>query len=92
VAAVTSVIAVLMIVFCARHWMREYAGLGKARSTFLVSLGIVGAFYGILAAWFWHTTSPAVPVAYYADFSRDSGGRMARSLNLRLPSANLRRG
>ena len=62
VAAVTAVLAVLMIVFCARRWMREYAGLGKARSTFLVSLGIVGAYYGILAAWFWHTTSPAVPV------------------------------
>ena len=62
IGMLAAVLAVLMIVFCARRWMREYAGLGKARSTFLVSLGIVGAYYGILAAWFWHTTSPAVPV------------------------------
>ena len=28
IAAVTALLAVLMVVFCARHWKREYAGLG----------------------------------------------------------------
>jgi hypothetical protein len=53
VAAVTALLAVLMIVFCGRHWIKEYSGLGKARSTFLVSLGIVAVYYGILIIWFW---------------------------------------
>ena len=53
IALLTAVIAVLMIAFCGRHWNKEYAGLGKGRSTFLVSLGIVAVYYGILIAWFW---------------------------------------
>ncbi len=53
VALVTALIALLMIAFCARHWKREYAGLGKGRSTFLVSLGIVAVYYAILIAFFW---------------------------------------
>lgn len=53
VAAATALIAMLMIVFCGRHWKKEYAGLGKTRSTLLVSLGIVGAYYAVLVVWFW---------------------------------------
>lgn len=53
IAAATALIAVLMIVFCGRHWMKEYSGLGKTRNTLLVSLGIVGAYYAILVIWFW---------------------------------------
>ena len=53
VALLTAVIAVLMIAFCGRHWKREYSGLGKGRSTFLVSLGIVAVYYGILITLFW---------------------------------------
>jgi hypothetical protein len=53
IALLTALIAVLMIVFCGRHWNKEYAGLGKGRSTFLVSLGIVAVYYAILIAWFW---------------------------------------
>jgi hypothetical protein len=53
IALLTALIAVLMIIFSARHWKREYAGLGKGRSTFLVSLGIVAAYYAILIAFFW---------------------------------------
>jgi hypothetical protein len=53
IALLTALIAVLMIIFSARHWTREYAGLGKGRSTFLVSLGIVAAYYAILIAFFW---------------------------------------
>jgi hypothetical protein len=41
-----------MIAFCGRHWKKEYSGLGKTRSTFLVSLGIVLPYYGILLRWF----------------------------------------
>lgn len=52
-AAATAVLAVLMIVFCARHWAKEYAGLGKSLSTFAVSFGLVVVYYGILAMWFW---------------------------------------
>lgn len=52
-AAATAVLAVLMIVFCARHWAREYAGLGKSLSTFAVSFGVVAVYYAILAMWFW---------------------------------------
>ena len=53
IAVITAIIAVLMITLCGRHWMKEYSGLGKARSTFLVSLGIVAVYYGILIAFFW---------------------------------------
>ena len=52
-ALVTVVLAVLMIAFCGRHWRKEYSGLGKTRSTFFVSLGIVVVYYGILLRWFW---------------------------------------
>jgi hypothetical protein len=43
-----------MIIFCARHWKREYAGLGKTASTFAISVGVVALYYGILAVWFWN--------------------------------------
>jgi hypothetical protein len=74
VAAVTSVIAVLMIVFCARHWMREYAGLGKARSTFLVSLGIVGRFTGYSPPGSGTRRAPPCQWLNYADFSATREG------------------
>ena len=54
VAAIASILALLMILLCARHWKREYAGLGKALSTFAVSVGVVVVYYGILAVWFWN--------------------------------------
>jgi hypothetical protein len=53
IALLTALIAVLMIALCGRHWNKEYAGLGKTRSTFLVSLGIVAVYYGILITFFW---------------------------------------
>jgi hypothetical protein len=54
IAAVSALLSILMIVFCARHWKREYAGLGKTASTFAVSVGFVALYYGILAIWFWN--------------------------------------
>lgn len=59
IAAVTAVLSLLMIVVCARHWQREYLGLGKSLSTFAVSFGVVAVYYGILVVWFWHL----IPVA-----------------------------
>lgn len=53
VALLTALIAVLMIIFCARHWKKEYSGLGKTLSTLLVSSGIVALYYAILIVWFW---------------------------------------
>jgi hypothetical protein len=51
-AGVTCVLCVLMIIFCFRHWRREFAGEGKGLSTFLISLAIVVVYYAILAVWF----------------------------------------
>ena len=51
-AGITAVLSVLMIVFCWRHWRREFAGEGKGLSTFLISLAIVVVYYAILAVWF----------------------------------------
>src|SRR5215813_1178926 len=52
-ALMTALVAVLMIVLCGRHWLKEYSGLGKTRRTFLVSLGIVAVYYGTLLRFFW---------------------------------------
>jgi hypothetical protein len=53
IALTTGLIAALMFSLCARHWKKEYAGLGKTRNTFLVSLGVVAVYYGLLIALFW---------------------------------------
>lgn len=53
IAVATALLALLMIALCARHWRKEYAGLGKTSSTFFVSPGIVALYYGILLRWFW---------------------------------------
>ena len=53
IAMITAVFAVLMVILCARHWQKEYAGLGKTRNTFLVSFGVVAVYYGILITLFW---------------------------------------
>jgi hypothetical protein len=54
IAAISALLSVVMIGFCARHWMKEYAGLGKTISTFAVGVGVVAVYYGILAIWFWN--------------------------------------
>ena len=53
-AGVTAVLSLLMIAAGARHWRREYAGLGKSLSTFAVSFSVVVVYYAILVVWFWH--------------------------------------
>ena len=52
-ALTTALFAVLMIVSCGMHLLKGYSGPGKTRSTFLVSLGIVALYYGILVRFFW---------------------------------------
>jgi len=49
----TAVVAVLMTVLSRIHWMKEYSGRVPTWRTFLFSLGIVVAYYGILLRWFW---------------------------------------
>lgn len=53
IAVGTAILAILMTALCARHWAREYSGLGKTRSTFLVSLGVVAVYYAVLIVFFW---------------------------------------
>jgi hypothetical protein len=53
-ATISALLSVLMIFFCARHWKKEYSGLGKTISTFAVGVGVVAVYYGILAIWFWN--------------------------------------
>ena len=59
-AAILTLLAVLLISFCAYRWKRQYAGLGKGRTTFLVSLAIVLAYNAILVVWFWRAIPQAV--------------------------------
>ncbi len=54
VTAIATLLAVAMIALCGRHWKKEYAGLGKALTTFAVSLGFVAVYYAILVIWFWN--------------------------------------
>jgi len=55
VAGITALLSLMMIGFCAYRWKRHYSGLGKGLSTFLISLGIVAVYYGLLVVWFWNT-------------------------------------
>jgi len=61
-AGVAAVLAVMMIILCLHWWRREYAGLGKGRSTFLASLGIVAVYYAVLVIWFWRLIPQASAV------------------------------
>ena len=47
-----TVLSVLMIIFCAQRWRREFAGLKKFWPTFGGSLVVVIVYYGILWYWF----------------------------------------
>ena len=54
VLLLTALVSLIMFAGCLRHWRREFAGLGKGWSTFLISLLIVLVYYGILVVWFTH--------------------------------------
>jgi len=57
---IMTVLSVLLIAFSAYRWKREYAGLGKGRTTFAVSLGIVLVYYAILIVWFWRSIPQSI--------------------------------
>lgn len=57
-AAITTVLTILMIVFCAYRWKREFAGLGKGLTTFLISFGVIAVYYGVLVFWFTQSIGP----------------------------------
>jgi len=61
-AGVTAILSISMIAAAGRHWLREYAGLGKSLSTFVVSFGLVAAYYAILVGWFWHLIPAAAAI------------------------------
>jgi hypothetical protein len=58
VAAITTVLAFMMIGFCAYRWKREFSGLGKGKSTFFISLGVILVYYGVLVFWFTKSIGP----------------------------------
>jgi uncharacterized protein YjeT (DUF2065 family) len=49
--AATLILSVLMIGFCANHWRRKFAARAMRSSTFLVCLGVVAIYYGVLVIW-----------------------------------------
>ena len=55
VGAIISILSIAMIVFCAYRWKREFSGLKKGLSTFIVSLGIIVVYYGLMVLWFWRS-------------------------------------
>lgn len=49
----TAALAVLMIVVCRVHWVKEDSERRANRRILLLSLAIVGAYYLVLGHWFW---------------------------------------
>ncbi len=47
-----ALLAIAMIAVCLYRWWREFAGLPRARSTFVAAFAVVLAYYGGLVAWF----------------------------------------
>jgi hypothetical protein len=54
-----SMLSVAMIALCAYRWEHQFAKAEKRLRTFAVSLGIVTAYYGVLALWFWRSAIAA---------------------------------
>ena len=52
-ALATAAVAVLMIVRCRIHWLKEFSGRGRALRALLGSIAIVIAYYASLLHWFW---------------------------------------
>jgi hypothetical protein len=53
IAGLTAALAIALIAMSFIRWKREFTGLGKGWSTFLVSFFIVALYYAVLIAWFW---------------------------------------
>jgi len=61
IAGFTAALAIATIVTSLIRWRREFTGLGKGWSTFLVGFFIVALYYGILIAWFWRQIPQGPP-------------------------------
>ena len=59
-AAITAILAVLMITACAYRWNREFSGLKMLHKVLPVSLALVILYYVILIWWFWKEMPHAV--------------------------------
>jgi hypothetical protein len=55
--ALASLLSIGMIAICAMHWKREFRGLGKGLSTFVISVVIVALYYGVMILWFWRAAA-----------------------------------
>lgn len=44
-------LSVIMIVFCAYNWRRQFAGLHKSLRTMAVSTTIAAVYYGVMVVW-----------------------------------------
>ena len=53
---ITAVLSLAMIAFCTYQWKRQFSGQRKGFATFLVSLGIVVVYYGVMVLWLWRST------------------------------------
>ena len=58
-AVMVLLLSVAMVALYAWSWHEDYWRLGKSLTTFVVSLGIVVVYCGILVTWFWHM----IPIA-----------------------------
>jgi len=45
------ILSPVLIVSCAIRWRREFTGLHKGLSTFIISLGVVAVYYAVLVEW-----------------------------------------
>jgi hypothetical protein len=62
IGGIAAFLSVAMIFFCGYRWRREFPGIGRELRTFVVSFGIVSAYYAVLVLWFWRSvTSPLAP-------------------------------
>jgi len=60
IGALISILSVAMIFSSGYRWRREFSGLKQGASTFLVSLGIVSAYYAVLVLWFWKAATQSL--------------------------------
>jgi hypothetical protein len=53
------VLSVVMVAACANRWRREFTGLRKGWSTFLISFAIAAAYYAVMVVWILRFPPPA---------------------------------
>jgi hypothetical protein len=56
---VAIVLSVVMVAGCANRWRREFTGLRKGWSTFLITFAIAAAYYALMVVWILRFPPPA---------------------------------